>query len=65
VVASVFSRACSIRAVEEALTRSPSGALSPATAFGADFVLTIPGTSQTDTIPAEEKIGRLADWRSQ
>jgi short subunit dehydrogenase-like uncharacterized protein len=48
-----FTAAASIRAVEEALARSLSGALSPAAAFGADFVLTIPGTSRTDTIPAE------------
>ena len=48
-----FTAAASIRAVEETLARSLSGALSPAAAFGADFVLTIPGTSRTDTIPAE------------
>jgi short subunit dehydrogenase-like uncharacterized protein len=39
--------------VEETLARSLSGVFSPAAAFGADFVLTIPGTSRTDTIPAE------------
>jgi short subunit dehydrogenase-like uncharacterized protein len=48
-----FTAAASIRAVEEALARSLSGALSPAAAFGADFVLTIPGTNRTDTIPGE------------
>jgi short subunit dehydrogenase-like uncharacterized protein len=48
-----FTAAASIRAVEEALARSLSGTFSPAAAFGADFVLTIPGTSRTDTIPAE------------
>ena len=48
-----FTAAASIRAVEETLARSLSGAFSPAAAFGADFVLTIPGTSRTDTIPAE------------
>src|SRR5580692_782503 len=48
-----FTAAASIRAIEEALARSLSGAFSPAAAFGADFVLTIPGTSRTDTIPAE------------
>jgi short subunit dehydrogenase-like uncharacterized protein len=48
-----FTATASIRAVEETLARSPSGALSPAAAFGADFVLTIPGTSRTDTILAE------------
>jgi short subunit dehydrogenase-like uncharacterized protein len=48
-----FTATASIRAVEETLARSLSGALSPAAAFGADFVLTIPGTSRTDTIPSE------------
>jgi short subunit dehydrogenase-like uncharacterized protein len=48
-----FTATASIRAVEETLARSLPGALSPATAFGADFVLTIPGTSRTDTIPAQ------------
>jgi len=48
-----FTATASIRAVEETLARSLSGALSPAAAFGTDFVLTIPGTSRTDTIPAE------------
>jgi short subunit dehydrogenase-like uncharacterized protein len=48
-----FTAAASIRAVEEILARSPFGALSPAAAFGADFALTIPGTTRTDTIPAE------------
>jgi short subunit dehydrogenase-like uncharacterized protein len=48
-----FTAAASIRAVEEALARPLSGAFSPATAFGAGFALTIPGTSRTDTIPAQ------------
>ena len=48
-----FTAAASIRAVEEALARSLSGAFSPAAAFGADFALTIPGTSRTDTVHAE------------
>ena len=48
----------SIRAVEEALARSLSGAFSPAAAFGADFVLTIPDTSRTDTIPQAPLAGR-------
>jgi len=48
-----FTAAASIRAVEETLARSLSGAFSPAAAFGADFVLTIPGTSRTGTISAE------------
>ncbi len=48
-----FTAAASIRAVEEALARSLSGAFSPAAAFGADFALTIPGVTLT------ESIGRL------
>jgi short subunit dehydrogenase-like uncharacterized protein len=48
-----FTATASIRAVEETLARSLSGAFSPAAVFGADFVLTIPGTSRTDTIPAQ------------
>ncbi len=55
-----FTAAASIRAVEETLARSPSGAVSPAAAFGADFALTIPGTSRTDTIPAEVPTGSQA-----
>ena len=43
-----FTAAASIRAVEETLTRAPRGAVSPAAAFGADFALTIPGTSRTE-----------------
>ena len=54
-----FTAAASIRAVEEALTRSLTGALSPATAFGADFALTIPDTTRIDTIPAEAPPARL------
>ena len=48
-----FTAAASVRAVEETLTRSPRGALGPATAFGADFTLTIPDTTRIDTAPAE------------
>ena len=47
-----FTATASIRAVEETLARSLSGAFSPAAAFGADFILTIHGTSRTDTIAA-------------
>jgi short subunit dehydrogenase-like uncharacterized protein len=47
-----FTAAASVRAVEETLTRSPRGALSPATAFGADFTITIPDTTRIDAIPA-------------
>jgi short subunit dehydrogenase-like uncharacterized protein len=48
-----FTAAASIRAVEETLTRSLRGALSPAAAFGAGFALTIPDTTRIDTIPAQ------------
>lgn len=47
-----FTAAASIRAVEETLTQSPLGALSPATGLGADFADTIPGTTRIDTTPA-------------
>ena len=53
-----FTAIASIRAVEETLARSLSGAFSPAAAFGADFVLTIPDTSRTDTIPQAPLAGR-------
>jgi short subunit dehydrogenase-like uncharacterized protein len=43
-----FTAAASIRAVEEALTRSLRGAFSPAVAFGAGFAFTIPGTTRID-----------------
>jgi short subunit dehydrogenase-like uncharacterized protein len=48
-----FTAAASIRAVEETLTRSLRGALSPAAAFGADFAFTIDDTTRTDTLAAE------------
>ena len=48
-----FTAAASIRAVEETLARSLRGAFSPAAAFGADFALTIPGTSRTNTVRAQ------------
>jgi short subunit dehydrogenase-like uncharacterized protein len=47
-----FTAAASIRAVEETFIRSPRGALSPATAFGEGFILTIPQTTRLDAIPA-------------
>jgi hypothetical protein len=43
-----FTPAASIRAVEETLARSPHGALSPATAFGAEFAFTIQDTLRID-----------------
>ena len=50
-----FTAAASIRAVEETLARSLRGALSPAAAFDADFILTIPGTTRLDTFAAVVK----------
>jgi short subunit dehydrogenase-like uncharacterized protein len=55
-----FTAAASIRAVEETLARPPAGAGSPAAAFGADFALTIPGTTRTDAIPAEAPVASEA-----
>jgi len=45
-----FTAASSVRAVEEVLGAAAPGASSPATAFGVDFPLSIPGTSRTDTV---------------
>ncbi len=39
-----------VRAVEEVLARSPSGALTPAQAFGADFILSIQGARRLDAL---------------
>jgi short subunit dehydrogenase-like uncharacterized protein len=50
-----FTAAASVRAVEETLARSLCGALSPATAFDADFILTIAGTTRLDTFAAVVK----------
>jgi short subunit dehydrogenase-like uncharacterized protein len=38
-----FTAASSVHAVDRVLREHPSGALTPAQAFGADFVLTIEG----------------------
>ena len=48
-----FTAAAALRAVEEVFTRTGPGAFSPAAAFGADFVLTIPDTTRLDCLPAE------------
>jgi short subunit dehydrogenase-like uncharacterized protein len=45
-----FTPAASVRAVEEVLAGSERGALSPAAAFGADFVLTIEETTRIDVV---------------
>jgi hypothetical protein len=51
--ACAFTAAASLRAGAETLTRSLRAAFSPAAAFGADFALTIPDTTRTETIPAD------------
>jgi short subunit dehydrogenase-like uncharacterized protein len=45
-----FTPSASVRAVEETLRGTRSGALSPADAFGADFALTVEDTTRTDVI---------------
>ncbi len=47
----LFSAAASVRAVEQILIKRPRGAMTPAQAFGADFVLDIPGTKRYTTLP--------------
>ncbi len=46
-----FTAIAGVRIVEEILKRSPSGALTPSLAFGADFVLKIEGTKRYDILP--------------
>ncbi len=43
-----FTAVAGVRCVEKVLTERPQGALTPAIAFGADFVLEIPGTRRVD-----------------
>lgn len=45
-----FTAAASLLAVEQTLQTRPSGALSPAMAFGVDFVLRIPGVTRLDSV---------------
>jgi len=45
-----FTQHAAILAVERVLAERPTGALSPAMAFGADFVLQIPDTTRSDTL---------------
>lgn len=45
-----FTAASSVRAVEQTLGSGRCGALSPAMAFGVDFVLDIPGVTRMDTL---------------
>ncbi len=46
-----FTAVAGVRVVERVLAGSYRGALSPAAAFGADFVLEIAGTQRYDTLP--------------
>jgi short subunit dehydrogenase-like uncharacterized protein len=45
-----FTAAASVRSVEKVLSIRPQGVLTPALAFGADFVLEIPGTRRVDRL---------------
>jgi short subunit dehydrogenase-like uncharacterized protein len=51
-----FTPAASIRCVEETLKGSHLGALSPASAFGADFVLSIADTARIDIVEMTPKL---------
>jgi short subunit dehydrogenase-like uncharacterized protein len=46
-----FTAVSSLRAVEEVLAQKPLGAQTPARAFGADFVLSIPGCQRQEVQP--------------
>lgn len=52
-----FTATASVLATERTLAENPQGALTPSLAFGADFVLSIPGTSRTDSLPGEARQG--------
>ncbi len=47
-----FTAASAVRAVERTLAEKPVGALTPAQAFGEDFVLEIQGVTRLDALPA-------------
>jgi short subunit dehydrogenase-like uncharacterized protein len=46
-----FTARAAVRAVERVVAENPVGALTPALAFGADFVLEIDGTERFDALP--------------
>jgi short subunit dehydrogenase-like uncharacterized protein len=52
-----FTAEASVLAVEQTLERQPAGALTPALAFGKDFVLDINSTRRLDTLD-------VGDWES-
>ncbi len=56
-----FTADTSVRAVEEALSGSMRGALSPAAAFGADFVLKVDNTARIEQLEAYSKLGPLRE----
>jgi hypothetical protein len=47
-----FTAQSAVLAVERVLADNPVGALTPSLAFGADFVLSIPGSARMDELPA-------------
>ncbi len=47
-----FTAVSGVRCVEKTLAERPAGALTPAQAFGKDFVLELDGTRRFDTLPA-------------
>lgn len=49
-----FTAKGGVRAVERILAEDPVGALTPALAFGADFVLSVEGTDRFDSLPASQ-----------
>lgn len=46
-----FTVRSAVLAVERVLAEDPVGALTPALAFGADFVLSVPGSTRLDALP--------------
>lgn len=59
-----FTAVGGVRCVERILQERPQGALTPALALGADFVLEIEGTRRFDTLPVEDEITARAPVRS-
>jgi short subunit dehydrogenase-like uncharacterized protein len=49
-----FTAAAAVRCVEETFSRDLTGALTPAQAFGADFVLGIEGTRRLESLPVHD-----------
>lgn len=50
-----FTAQAAVLAVERVLDENPVGALTPSLAFGADFVLSIPGSARFDSLPEPER----------